>query len=86
MTYDSFVRDRLPPGAAAVLINTTHTYPDIVLPIDALELSLVESVDGSRTLGQIVDDALPRGPRRFETGRQFFERLWLHDQIAIGAV
>lgn len=80
------VRDRLPPGAAAVLINTTHTYPDIVLPIDALELSVVESVDGSRTLGQIVDDALPGDPRRFETGRRFFERLWLHDQIAIGAI
>ena len=78
------VRDRLPPGAEAVLINRTHTYADIVLAIDALEARLIEAVDGSRCLGQLVDDALPGHPRRFERGRQLFERLWLYDQIAIG--
>src|SRR5215471_8664251 len=29
------IRDRAPPGFAAVLINPTHTYPDLALPIDA---------------------------------------------------
>ena len=29
------VQERLPPGAATVLINRTHTYTDIYLPIDA---------------------------------------------------
>ena len=29
------VQDRLPPGAAAVLINPTHAYRDLVMPIDA---------------------------------------------------
>ena len=29
------VQERLPPGAAAVLINRAHTYTDIYLPIDA---------------------------------------------------
>ena len=78
------VRDRLPPGAEAVLINRSHTYTDIVLAIDALEARLFEAVDGNRCLRQIVEDALPGQPRRFDIGRQFFERLWLYDQIAIG--
>ncbi len=79
------VHDRLPPGAAAVLINRTHTYTDLFLPIDALEKRLFDAVDGSRRLGEIVEDSLPDNPARFETGRHFFERLWLHDHIAIGA-
>ena len=70
------VRDRLPPGAAAVLINPTHTYSDLVLPIDALELLMFEAIDGARRVGDIVDD---------DKGRQFFERLWLHDQIVVDA-
>jgi SAM-dependent methyltransferase len=70
------VRDRLPPGAAAVLINPAHTYSDLVLPIDALELLMFEAIDGTRCIGDIVDD---------EKGRQFFERLWRHDQIVVDA-
>jgi SAM-dependent methyltransferase len=70
------VRDRLPPGAAAVLINPTHTYSDLVLPVDALELLMLEAVDGTRCIGDIVSD---------EKGRQFFERLWHHDQIVVDA-
>ena len=68
------VRDRVPPGAAAVLINPTHTYKDLVLPIDALELQMFEAIDGTRRVGEIVQD---------EKGRQFFSRLWHHDQIVV---
>jgi SAM-dependent methyltransferase len=68
------VRDRVPPGAAAVLINPTHTYNDLVLPIDALELQMFEAIDGTRRIGEIVKD---------ERGRQFFSRLWHHDQIVV---
>jgi len=68
------VRDRVPPGAAAVLINPTHTYKDLVLPIDALELQMFEAIDGTRRIGEIVQD---------EQGRQFFSRLWHHDQIVV---
>ena len=70
------VRDRLPPGAAAVLINPTHTYSDLFLPIDALELEMFEAVDGTRCVGDIATD---------EKGRHFFERLWHHDQIVVDA-
>ena len=35
------VRDRLPPGATAVLINRNHTYTDLYLPIDARQERLL---------------------------------------------
>jgi len=78
------VHDRLPPGAAAVLINQTHTDCDLVLVIQALEERLIDATDGKRCIGAIVEDSLPGNPARFDIGRRFFERLWLHDQIAIG--
>jgi SAM-dependent methyltransferase len=68
------VRDRLPTGAAAVLVNPTHTYNDLALPIDALELQMFEAIDGTRRVGEIVKD---------EKGRQLFSRLWHHDQIVV---
>ena len=79
------VHERLPPGAAAVLINRTHTDTDLVLAVNALEKRLFDAVDGSRRLGEIVEDSLPANAGRFEIGRHFFERLWLHDHIAIGS-
>ena len=79
------VRDRLPPGAAAVLINQAHTYNDLFLPIDAVELQLFYAIDGHRCLREILDSVPADDPTRFEKGRRFFERLWLHDQIVIDA-
>jgi SAM-dependent methyltransferase len=82
------VHDRLAPGAAAVLINPTHTYSDLVLPIDTLELQMFDAIDGTRCLGEILDDTLPDTAdtaTRFEKGRRFFDRLWHHDQIVVDA-
>jgi SAM-dependent methyltransferase len=79
------VHERLPLGAAAVLINRTHTDTDLVLAVNELEKRLFDAVDGSRRLGEIVEDSLPANAGRFEMGRHFFERLWLHDHIAIGS-
>ena len=39
--------ERLPPGVAAVLINRSHTYRDIYLPIDAREKRMFDAIDGS---------------------------------------
>jgi len=77
------VRERLPPGAVAVLINQSHTYRDIYLPIDATEMRLLDLIDGDRSLGDIADKALPRSPEgpRLNMVRAFFERLWWHDQV-----
>jgi SAM-dependent methyltransferase len=74
------VQERLPPGAAAVLINRNHTTPDIFLPIDAREKRLYDRIDGTRTAGEI---ARPHG--QLAAARALFERLYRHDQIALDA-
>ena len=73
------VQERLPPGAAAVLINRAHTYNDIYLPIDAHEKRLFDAIDGERTIGEIVGD----GHR--DASRALFERLWCYDQVVFDA-
>ena len=77
------VRERLPPGAAAVLISQSHTYHDIYLPVDATELRLLDLIDGDRSVGDIVDRALRSSQvtSRLDMVRAFFERLWWHDQV-----
>ena len=74
------VEERLPPGAAAVLINRTHTYTDLYLPVNAQEKKLFEAIDGERTIGNIVDDPGNQG-----LAREFFERLWRYDQVVFDA-
>jgi SAM-dependent methyltransferase len=76
------VQDRLPPGAAAVLINQTHTYRDLFLPIGSTEKQLFEAVDGNRSIGEIVErNLLSLSRTSLEMPRTFFERLWWHDQV-----
>ena len=53
------VQDRLPPGAAAVLINPTHAYRDLIMPIDATEKGLFDAIDGIRRIGDMVAGTLP---------------------------
>jgi SAM-dependent methyltransferase len=69
------VRERLPAGATAVLINRNHTFTDLYLPIDAEQHWLLTRVDGERTIAEICGD----GERRL--ARDFFERLWRWDQV-----
>ncbi|MET0165626.1 MAG: class I SAM-dependent methyltransferase [Vicinamibacterales bacterium] len=77
------VRERLPPGAAAVLISQSHTYNDIYLPIDETELHILDSIDGDRSIGEIIAQTLPPSQQepRNALVRAYFERLWWHDQI-----
>lgn len=44
MSHTICVRERLPAGAAAVLINQTHTCNDLFLPIDSAEKCLFEAM------------------------------------------
>jgi SAM-dependent methyltransferase len=74
------VRERLPAGAAAVLINQAHTQTDIYLPIDKQQERLFDDVDNERSVGEIV-----REHGDMETARDFFELLWRHDQIVFNA-
>jgi len=77
------VRERLPAGAAAVLISPSHTYRDIFMPIDAAEMRLLDAIDGERSIKDIADKALASSgaASQLDVVRAFFERLWWHDQV-----
>ena len=79
------VTQKLPPGAAAVLINRSHTYPDLYLPVDALQKKLYDAIDGHRTVGEIIG-GLAEVERGQQTDlRRFFQTLWQYDQIVFGS-
>jgi SAM-dependent methyltransferase len=76
------IRERVPTGSVAVLLNPTHEYTDLILPINSAEDRLLAQIDGARTLGEIV----PIGKtNQREHALQFFERLWQYDQIVFDA-
>jgi hypothetical protein len=70
------VRERLPPGAAAVLINRNHTYTDLYLSIDARQERLLAAIDGERTIAEICGE---RGYR--DLACALFLQLWRWDQV-----
>ena len=78
------VRERLPPGSVAVLINRAHTFTDLILPVDAFEDQLLGAIDGKRTLSEIIQSATRRGVDERRVVR-FFERLWQYDQVVFDA-
>ena len=65
----------MPPGAAAVLINQSHTYTDLYLPIDEEERQMFDTIDGRRTIADIVRSTWVR-QQQWERAYSFFERLW----------
>ncbi|MAT07054.1 MAG: methyltransferase type 12 [Acidimicrobiaceae bacterium] len=66
--------DRLPPGAAAALLNRAHTFTDLVLFVDRAELETVRSIDGVRTVADLGAGAV-----------NLVERLWRHDLVVLDA-
>jgi hypothetical protein len=70
------VRERLPPGAAAVLINRNHSFNDLYLPIDERREGLFAAIDGQRTIAEICRK---RGDRSLS--RDFFQQLWRWDHV-----
>jgi SAM-dependent methyltransferase len=78
------VRERLPPGSVAVLINRAHKFTDLILTLDAFEDRLLGAVDGNRTVAEILDIVVQNeaGARR---ALDFFERLWHYDQVVFDA-
>jgi SAM-dependent methyltransferase len=77
------VKDRAPRGVAAVLINPSHTYPDLAVFIDAAQERVLQAVDGERSVVEIGERA--GGALSDEKGRQLFKRLWEHDLIVFDA-
>jgi SAM-dependent methyltransferase len=74
------VEERLPPGAAAVLINRSHSHTDLYLPIDAREKRLYDAVDGARTIGELAEES-----GQLQSAGPFFQRLGWHDQVVFDA-
>lgn len=68
------VRERLPPGAAAALLNSAHTSTDLVMFAGEEELAVFEAIDGERCIGDLGRDAAP-----------IVERLYRHDLVVIDA-
>ena len=80
------ITENLPAGAAAVLLNQSHTYADLVLPIDERQRRLFEAIDGQTTIAEIMDSVFPRGERScHEHALAFFEQLWWYDQVVFDA-
>jgi hypothetical protein len=77
------VQKRLPPGAAAVLINQAHTDTDLFLPIDAQEKRWYDRIDNRRSIAEIIAST-GSGDGRLRA-RAFFERLWWYDQVVFDA-
>ena len=62
------IRERVPPGSAAVLINRAHTYPDLAFPIDAAQERVFAAIDGNRSIDQILRTGGRREARRMPAG------------------
>ena len=76
------IQDRLPAGAAGVLLNRSHTSHDLVLPVDTQEKRIFDAIDGRRTIAEIADHA-----DRCQLSRalEFFQKLFWFDQIVLDA-
>ena len=81
------IQERLPAGAAAVLINQTHTDTDLINAIDAAEKRLFDAVDGKSSIEEIAKKGAPssRAELQLNLARAFFERLWRYDQVVFDA-
>jgi len=77
------VRERLPKGSVAVLINRAHAFTDLILPLDKNEDRLFGAIDGKRTVAEILQVAGKDIDER--QAATFFERLWQYDQVVFYA-
>ncbi|MBW0004164.1 MAG: class I SAM-dependent methyltransferase [Hyphomicrobiales bacterium] len=78
------VRERLPPGSTAVLINRAHRFTDLICAVDCFEDRLLGAIDGRRNLTEILQFA-GQGDDANHRARSFFERLWRYDQVVFDA-
>jgi SAM-dependent methyltransferase len=70
------MQERLPPGAAAVLLNQAHQFQDLFLVLNAHEKRMFDAIDGHRSIAEIVEKVGITPP-----ARAFFEKLWWYDQV-----
>jgi len=78
LPYTICVQERLPSGAAGVLLNRSHQYHDLILVISAEEKRLFDRIDGRRTI-EIIEHL--RNAEVLSRAQTFFQRLWWYDQV-----
>jgi SAM-dependent methyltransferase len=71
------VTEKLPEGAAGILVNQTHLFNDLLLPVLEHEKEMYDAIDGRRSISEIVETVKYSSP----FARDFFERLWWYDQV-----
>jgi len=81
LPWTQLILERLPAGAAGVLLNRNHSHPDLILPIDAAEKRLFNAIDGRRSIVDLIETASVDRRR----ARTFFENLWCYDQVVFAA-
>ena len=74
------LQERLPPGAAAVVLNRQHDCTDLVLPLEQREKRWFDAIEGRSSINEIVPAEEDRA-----AARSFFERLWWYDQVVFDA-
>lgn len=77
LPWTTCIQERLPPGAAGVLVNQTHLFNDLFMIIDGPEKQMLDEIDGRRSIAEIVDAVRDSAP----LARSFFEKLWRYDQV-----
>jgi SAM-dependent methyltransferase len=82
LPWTRLVQERLPSGAAGVLLNGSHSYHDLVLILGADDRQLFEGIDGRRSIAEIAGRARGAGSGRVRT---LFETLWRYDQVVFDA-
>ena len=78
LPWTACLQQSLPPGAAGVLVNQTHVFQDLFVIIKIHEKQLFDAIDGRRNVAEIMETANESDSNE---AREFFEKLWLHDQV-----
>jgi len=81
LPWTECVREGLPAGVVAVLINRAHKHPDLVLKMNGWQFRLLREADGRQSLGEIARNSGKDEGRV----REFFQQLWQYDQIVFDA-
>ena len=77
LPWTRLVLERLPAGAAGVLLNKSHPYHDLILVLSAEDKRLFDAIDGRRNIANIAER--PSGDHH--RVRALFEKLWWYDQV-----
>jgi SAM-dependent methyltransferase len=80
--WTQLVEERLPAGAAGVLLNRSHPFHDLLLVLDPEDRRLFAAIDGYRSIAEI-NAAVPRAG--LDRSRLLFQRLWWYDQVVFDA-